>query len=124
MDVFQKGMGSKVNLRTAFHPKTYGQDERTIHNLEDIFSDFCDFSRGIGMITYLSLSSLIITATIRASKWLYLKIFMGEDADLLLGCLKFVNQGDIAYELELPQVLALVRTVFHVSMLKKCMGDP
>ena len=49
---------------------------------------------------------------------------MGEDADLLLGCLKFVNQGDIAYELELPQVLALVRTVFHVSMLKKCMGDP
>ena len=46
------------------------------------------------MITYLSLSSLIITATIRASKWLYLKIFVGEDADLLLGCSKLVNQGD------------------------------
>ena len=46
------------------------------------------------MITYLSLSSMIITATIQASKWLYLKIFLGEDADLLLGCSKMVNQGD------------------------------
>ncbi|WMV38967.1 hypothetical protein MTR67_032352 [Solanum verrucosum] len=32
--------------------------------------------------------------------------------------------GNIAYELELPQELAAVHPVFHVSMLKKCMGDP
>ncbi|WMV19547.1 hypothetical protein MTR67_012932 [Solanum verrucosum] len=30
----------------------------------------------------------------------------------------------IAYELELPQELAAVHPVFHVSMLKKCMSDP
>ncbi|WMV25537.1 hypothetical protein MTR67_018922 [Solanum verrucosum] len=31
--------------------------------------------------------------------------------------------GNVAYELELPQELAAVHPVFHVSMLKKCMGD-
>ncbi|XP_070011430.1 uncharacterized protein [Nicotiana sylvestris] len=32
--------------------------------------------------------------------------------------------GQVAYELELPQELAVVHPVFHVSMLKKFMGDP
>ncbi|WMV40748.1 hypothetical protein MTR67_034133 [Solanum verrucosum] len=32
--------------------------------------------------------------------------------------------GNIAYELEIPQELAAVHPVFHISMLKKCMGDP
>ncbi|WMV54812.1 hypothetical protein MTR67_048197 [Solanum verrucosum] len=32
--------------------------------------------------------------------------------------------GNLAYELELPQELVAVHTVFHISLLKKCMGDP
>ena len=36
----------------------------------------------------------------------------------------FKRVGNIAYELELPQELALVYPVFYISMLKKCMGDP
>ncbi|WMV59097.1 hypothetical protein MTR67_052482 [Solanum verrucosum] len=32
--------------------------------------------------------------------------------------------GNIVYELELPQELAVVHPVFHISMLKKCIGDP
>ncbi|WMV25256.1 hypothetical protein MTR67_018641 [Solanum verrucosum] len=32
--------------------------------------------------------------------------------------------GNVTYELELPQELAVVRPVFHISMLKKCMGNP
>ncbi|WMV19557.1 hypothetical protein MTR67_012942 [Solanum verrucosum] len=34
------------------------------------------------------------------------------------------RMGNVAYELELPQELAAVHPVFHISMLKKCMGDP
>ncbi|WMV33464.1 hypothetical protein MTR67_026849 [Solanum verrucosum] len=31
--------------------------------------------------------------------------------------------GNVAYELELPQELVAIHSVYHISMLKKCMGD-
>ena len=32
--------------------------------------------------------------------------------------------GKVAYELRVPNKLASVHLVFHVSILKKCIGDP
>ncbi|XP_069149163.1 uncharacterized protein [Solanum lycopersicum] len=42
-----------------------------------------------------------------------------------LGLYKILKRfGKVAYELELPVELAAVRPVFHISLLKKCVGDP
>ena len=32
--------------------------------------------------------------------------------------------GSVAYELEFPFEMSMVHPVFHVSMLRKCLGDP
>ncbi|WMV42223.1 hypothetical protein MTR67_035608 [Solanum verrucosum] len=67
--------------------------------------------------------------------WIYLKV------SPMKGVMRFGKKGklspryigryriskridNIAYELELSQELAAVHPVFHISMLKKCMGDP
>ena len=36
---FQKGLVTMVKLSTSFYPQMDGQAERTIHNLEDTFTD-------------------------------------------------------------------------------------
>ncbi|TMW83294.1 hypothetical protein EJD97_002205 [Solanum chilense] len=49
----------------------------------------------------------------------------GKAYSLICWNLKNIKKGrNVAYGLELPQELAVVHPVFHISMLKKCMRDP
>ncbi|XP_015161579.1 uncharacterized protein [Solanum tuberosum] len=42
-----------------------------------------------------------------------------------IGPYKIIQRiGQVAYELEIPQELSTIHPVFHVSMLRKCVGDP
>ncbi|XP_075096565.1 uncharacterized protein LOC107786335 [Nicotiana tabacum] len=67
--------------------------------------------------------------------WLFLKVSpmkgvirfgkKGKISPRYIGPYRILRRiGHVAYELELPQELAAVHPVFHVSMLNKFMGDP
>ncbi|KAH0738661.1 hypothetical protein KY290_037366 [Solanum tuberosum] len=202
---FQKGLGSKVNLSTAFHPQTDGQAERTIQTLEDMlracvidfkgnwddhlplieFAYNNSYHSSIQMAPYEALygrrcrspigwfevgearligpdlvhqamekvkviQERLKTAQSRQKSytnvrrralefevddWVYLKVSpmkgvmrfgkKGKLSPRYIGPYRIVQRvGSVAYELELPQELAAVHPVFHISMLKKCIGDP
>ncbi|WMV19777.1 hypothetical protein MTR67_013162 [Solanum verrucosum] len=163
-----KGLGSKVNLSTAFHPQTDGQAKRTIQTLEDIlracvidFKGYWDdhlpliefaynnsYYSSIQMAPYEALygrrcrspigwfevgearligPDLVHQAMEKVSP---MKVVMrfgkkGKLSPRYIGPYRISKRmGNVAYELELPQELVVVHPVFHISMLKKCMGDP
>ena len=49
----------------------------------------------------------------------------GKPSPRYVGPYKILKRvGKVAYELELQAKLAEVHSVFHISLLKKCVGDP
>jgi len=67
--------------------------------------------------------------------WVFLKVSpmkgvmrfgkKGKLSPRYIGPYKIIRRvGQVAYELELPQELSAFHSVFHVSMLRKCVGDP
>ena len=82
-----------MNLSTPFHPQTNGQAERTIHTLDNVlrvcvidFKGNWDEPLPLTQFAYNIVTSL-------ASKWLLMKIFIGEYAYLLLDGLLLLKQG-------------------------------
>nr|GFB51834.1 putative reverse transcriptase domain-containing protein [Tanacetum cinerariifolium] len=44
---FQKALGTRLDMSTAYHPETYGQSKRTIQTLEDMLrACVIDFGKG------------------------------------------------------------------------------
>ncbi|XP_070057112.1 uncharacterized protein [Nicotiana tomentosiformis] len=67
--------------------------------------------------------------------WVFLKVFpikgvmrIGKNGKLsprYVGPYKIIQRiGEVAYKLELPPEMSLVHPVFHVSILKRVIGDP
>ncbi|KAH0722658.1 hypothetical protein KY290_005316 [Solanum tuberosum] len=159
---FQKGLGSKVNLSTAFHPQTDGQAKSTIQTLEDMLRacviDFKVSEAGLigpdlvhqAMEKVKVIQERFKTAQSRQKSytdvrrrelefeiddWVYLKFSpmkgvmrLGKKGKLsprYIGPYRISKRiGNVAYELELRQELTAVHPVFHISMLKKCIGNP
>ena len=202
---FQRGLGTKVKLSTAFHPQTDGQAERTIQTLEDMlracvlelkgswddhlplieFAYNNSYHSSIGMAPFEALygrrcrspvgwfevgevallgPDLVMDALekvrmirerlktaqsrqksyadvrrrdleFKVGDWVYLKVSpmkgvvrfgkKGKLSPRYVGPYEIIRRvGKVAYELGLPKEMELVHPVFHVSMLRKCVGDP
>ncbi|XP_070025986.1 uncharacterized protein [Nicotiana sylvestris] len=199
---FQQGLGTQVNLSTAFHPQTDGQTEQTIQTLKDMlracvldfkgnwddhlplieFAYNNSFHVSIQMAPFEALygrrcrSSIgwfevgeaellgpdlvhqamekvkIIQERLKAAQslqksyadirrrklefqvddWVFLRVSpimrfgkKGKLSPRYVGPYRVTQRiGQVAYRLELPPEMSLVHPVFHVSMLKKVVGDP
>ncbi|WMV59461.1 hypothetical protein MTR67_052846 [Solanum verrucosum] len=152
---FKKGLGSKVNLSTAFHPQTDGQAERTIQTLKDMLRACVIHFKGPDLVHQAMKKVRVIQERLKITQsrqksytdirrrdlefevddWVYLKVSpmkgvmrfgkKGKLSPRYIGPYKISKRIDnVAYELELPQELVAVHSVFHISMLKKCTGDP
>ncbi|XP_019238505.1 PREDICTED: uncharacterized protein LOC109218581 [Nicotiana attenuata] len=129
---FQKGLGTRVNLSTAFHPQRDGQAERTIQTLEDMLRAHLKTAQS-RQKSYSDVRRRDLE--FQVDDWVFLKVSpmkgvmrfgkKGKLSPRYIGPYRILRRiGQVAYELELPQELVAVHPVFHISMLKKFMGDP
>ncbi|GJU64405.1 putative reverse transcriptase domain-containing protein [Tanacetum coccineum] len=132
---FQKAMGTRLDMSTAYNPKTDGQRERTIQTLEDMLRA-CVIDFRNGWERHLPLIEFSYNNSYHASiKDSPFEALYGPkcrspvcwakvgDAQLTGPELVLAKVGTVAYRLELPQQLSRVHSTFHVSNLKKCLSD-
>nr|GEW24238.1 putative reverse transcriptase domain-containing protein [Tanacetum cinerariifolium] len=147
----QNALGTRLDMSTAYHPKTEGQSERTIQTLEDMLCA-CAIDFGKGWVNHSPLVEFSYNNSYHASiKAAPFEALYGRKCRLpvcwtevgeaqILGVVRFGKRGklnpryvgpfkvlervgDFAYKLNLPEELSRVHNTFHVSNLKKCHAD-
>ncbi|GJZ02062.1 putative reverse transcriptase domain-containing protein [Tanacetum coccineum] len=149
----QKALGTNLDMSTVYHPQTDGQSERTIQTLKDMLrACVIDFRTGwvnhlpLVEFSYNNSYQASIKAApyealygrkcrspvfgdkvmLKVSPWKGVVRFgkRGKLNPRYAGPFKVLERvGDVAYKLELPEVLNRVHNMFHVSNLKKCYAD-
>ncbi|GKA96127.1 putative reverse transcriptase domain-containing protein [Tanacetum coccineum] len=140
----QEALGTRLDMSTAYHPQTDGQNEHTIQTLEDMLrACILDFGGR-------SIKDRLKAARDRQKSYAYkmrkpLEFSVGNHVLLKVspwkGVVRFGKNrklaprffgpfeiteriGLVAYKLRLPEGLNGVHDTFHVSNLKKCLADP
>ncbi|GJV63013.1 putative reverse transcriptase domain-containing protein [Tanacetum coccineum] len=137
---FQKALGTRRDMSTAYHPQTDDQSERTIQTLEDMLQA-CVMDYGGSWDTHLSLIEFSYNNSYHTSikytpfEALYRrnerlktarsrqKSYADKVSKLETECYLRYPHGREWYDL-LPQELSCVHDMFHVSNLKKCLAEP
>ncbi|GJW62111.1 putative nucleotidyltransferase, ribonuclease H [Tanacetum coccineum] len=141
---FQKALGTRLDMSTAYHPQTDGQSERTIQTLEDMLRA-CVIDFGGSWDVHLPLAEFSYNnsyhTSIRCAPFealygrkcrspvLWAEIGKAQMAGISVGD-RFVDAKSVAlegrgsfWEEGLPEELSGVHDTFHVSTLKKCLAD-
>ncbi|GKD28700.1 putative reverse transcriptase domain-containing protein, partial [Tanacetum coccineum] len=119
----QKALGTRLNMSTAYHPKTDDHSERTILTLRYASSLCYGFLWQLGHSPPVDPWDQVL---LKVSSWKGVVRFSrkGKLAPRYVGPFKIVKRvGLVAYRLRLPQELSCVHDIFHVSNLKKCLAD-
>nr|GEV89139.1 reverse transcriptase domain-containing protein [Tanacetum cinerariifolium] len=132
----QKALGTNLDMRTAYHPQTDGQSERTIQTLEDMLRtcviDFrISWDRHLPLIEFSYNNSYHASIKVAPYEALYGRKFVRKATqieELIRWNLKSViwycsRVGHVAYTLDLPKELKGIHSTFHVSNLKKCLVE-
>ena len=132
---FQKAMGTRLTMSTAFHPQTNGQSERTIQVLEDMLGA-CVLDHKGSWDEHLPLVDVRRRPLeFEVGDHVFLKVMpkrgvvkFGKRRKLsprFIGPFEILERiGAVAYRLALPPSMSGVHEVFHVSMLRKYTPDP
>nr|GEZ84595.1 transposon Ty3-G Gag-Pol polyprotein [Tanacetum cinerariifolium] len=144
---YQKALGTRLDISTAYHPETDGQSERTIQTLEDMLRAYViDFGKGwerhLPLIEFSYNNSY--HASIKAAPFgaLYGRkyrspVWWAEVRDAQLTVQKLFRRqprrlSKLSKDLKLYAIakrvtpmlgLSRVHSTFHVSNLKKCLSD-
>nr|GEV08798.1 hypothetical protein [Tanacetum cinerariifolium] len=140
-----KALGTRLDMCTAYHPKTDSQSKRTIQTLEDMLRAYViDFrkswDRHLPLVEFSYNNSYHTNIKAAPFEALYGRKIQAarnrkksyadlkhKPIDFQVGdrvMLKVLSRvRDVAYKLELPQQLSRVHNTFHMSNLKKCLSD-
>nr|GEW88102.1 retrotransposon protein, putative, Ty3-gypsy subclass [Tanacetum cinerariifolium] len=128
-----KALGTRLDMSTAYHPQTNGQNERTIQTLEDMLCA-CVLNFGKGWDRHLPLVEFSYNnsyhTNIKAAPFeaLYGRkcrspICWAEVEDSQLTGLEITHETtENIVQIKIQQ-LSRVHSTFHVSNLKKCLAD-